>query len=65
MTPVGDIELEIAFRIAIRGRASDLVQLLEAVNKAQAVVMWLVDKRTASEEQAQKGVASTAGGVSG
>ena len=65
MTPVGDIELEIAFRIAVRGRASDLVQLLEGVNKAEAVVIRLVDERTASEEQAQKGVTSTAGGVSG
>ena len=64
MTPVGDIELEIAFRIAVRGRASDLAQLLEAVNKAPAVVMWLVDKRTASEEQGQKDVTTTAGGVS-
>ena len=65
MTPVGDIELEIAFRIAIRGRASDLEQLLEGVNKAQAVVIWLVDERAASEEQGRKGVTSTAGGVSG
>ena len=40
MTVVGDIELEIVFRIAVRGRTGDLAQLLEAVNKA-TVVMWL------------------------
>ncbi len=38
MTPVGDVELEIVFRIGVRGRAGDLAQLLEAVNKAHAVV---------------------------
>ena len=43
MTPVGEIELEIVFRIAVRGRAGDLAQLMEAVNKARAVVMWLVE----------------------
>ena len=61
MTPVGDVELEIVFRIAVRGRASDLAQLLEAVNKARAVVVWLVEKPTASEEQGQQGVTTTAG----
>ena len=65
MTPVGDIELEFVFRIAVRRRAGDLSQLLEAVKKGEAVVIWLVDKRTASEEQGQKDVTTTAGGVSG
>jgi hypothetical protein len=59
--PVGDIELEIVFRIAVRGRAGDLTQLLEAVNKTHAVVMWLVEKPVASEEQGQKDVTTTAG----
>ena len=61
VTPVGDVELEIVFRIAVRGRAGDLAQLLEAVNKAHAVVMWLVETPIASEEQGQKGVTTTAG----
>jgi len=59
--PVGDIELEIVFRIAVRGRAGDLTQLLEAVNKTHAVVMWVVEKPIASEEQGQKDVTTTAG----
>jgi len=54
-----DIELEIAFRIAIRGRAT-ISAVVGRVNKAQAVVIWLVDERAASEEQGQKGVTSTA-----
>ena len=61
MTPVGDVELEIVFRIAVRGRAGDLAQLLEAVNTAHAVVMWVVERPMASEEEGQKGVTTTAG----
>jgi hypothetical protein len=61
VTPIGDIELELVFRIAVRGRAGDLTQLLEAVNKTHAVVMWLVEKPVASEEQGQKDVTTTAG----
>ena len=65
MTPVGEIEVEIVLRVAVRGRAGDLAQLVEAVNKAHAVVMWFVENPIASEEQGQKGVATTAGGHSG
>ena len=65
MTPVGEIEVEIVLRVAVRGRAGDLAQLMDAANKARAVVMWLVETPIASEEQGQKGVATTAGGHSG
>ena len=61
MTHVGDIELEIVLRVAVRGRARDLAQLLEAANKARAVVVWLVETPIASEEQGHKGVTTTAG----
>ena len=61
MTPVGEIEVEIVFRIALRGRAGDLAQLMDAANKARAVVMWLVETPIASEEQGQNGVTTTAG----
>ena len=65
MTPVGEIEVEIVLRVAVRGRAGDLTQLMEAVNKAHAVVMWVVEKPIASEELGQKDVTTTAGGHSG
>ena len=65
MTPVGDIEIEIVFRIAVRGRTSDLAMLLEAMNKAEAAVIRIVEKPTALEEQCQNGVTTTAGGFSG
>lgn len=64
MTPVGDIEIEIIFRIAVRGRTSDLATLLEAINKAESVVISTVEKPSASEEQCQKGVTTTVGGFS-
>ena len=65
MTLVGDVELEIVLHIAVRGRARDLAQLLKAINKAEAVVIWLIEKRTVSEQQGQKHVTTTAGGFSG
>ena len=61
MIPVGEIEVEIVLRVAVRGQAGDLAQLMEAVNKAHAVVMWFVEKPVTSEEQGQKDVTTTAG----
>ena len=62
MTPVGDIEIEIVFRIAVRGRTRDLAQLLGAINKAEAIVVGVVEKAASTEEQCQNGVTATAGG---
>ena len=61
MTPIGEIEFEVVFQIAVRGRAGDLARLLEAVNKATAVAVWLVEAPIASEEQGKKGVTTIAG----
>jgi hypothetical protein len=65
VTPVGDIEVEVVFRIAVRGRASDLAGLLEALNKTRAVVMWLVEAATRMEDADQRNVTTTVGGHSG
>ena len=64
MTPVGDVEIEIVFRIAVRGRTVDLARLLEAISNAEAVAIGIVEKFTATEEQCQEGVTTTVGGVS-
>ena len=65
MTPVGDIEIEVVFRIALRGRTSDLAKLLEAFYKAEALLIGIVTKPpTAAEEQCQNGVTTTVGGIS-
>jgi len=65
VTPVGDIEIEVVFRIAVRGRTRDLARLFEALNKSESLVVAVIEKRSASEEQRQKDVATIAGGVSG
>jgi ACT domain-containing protein len=66
VTPIGDIEIEIeiVFRIAVRGRTGDLARLLEAISNAEAVAIGIVEKLTATEEQCQKGVTTTVGGFS-
>jgi len=64
VTPVGDIEIEIVFRIALRGRTSDLAQLLQAMNNAALVVISIVEKPKGAEEQCQIGVTTTVGGFS-
>ena len=61
MTPVGDIEIEIVFRIALRGRTSDLAGLLEALDQAEAVLIGIVTKPSATEEKWQNGVTTVRG----
>ncbi len=65
MTPVGDIEIEIVFRIAVRGRMSDLARLIQALNKTEEVVMCVVEKRTPLEEQGETNATTILGGLSG
>jgi hypothetical protein len=64
VTPVGDIETEIVFRVVLRGRTRDLGHLLQAINRAEAVVISIVEKPAPVEEQYQSGVTATAGGFS-
>ena len=65
MTPVRDIEIEIVFRIALRGRTSDLARLLEAIHKAEAVLIGIVEKPAAAEEECQDVVTTIVGGLPG
>jgi len=65
VTPVGDIEIEVVFRIAVRGRTSDLARLLEAIHRTQAVLIGIVEKPTAAEKQCQNVVTTIVGGLSG
>lgn len=39
MTSVGDIEIELGFRIAIRGRMRDLAELTRPLDGCQAVIL--------------------------
>ena len=64
MTPVGDTEIESVFRIAVRGRTRDLAHLLQSMNRAEGVVVSIVEKPAPAEEQCQNGVTTTVGGFS-
>jgi hypothetical protein len=64
VTPVGDIEIEIVFRVAVRGRTRDLAHLLQSVNRAETVVISIVEKPAPAEEHYQSGVTATRGGFS-
>ena len=64
VTPVGDIELEIVFRIAVRGRTRDLAQLLEAMKQTGTVMMWMFEGPAASEEHGQDDVTTRVKGCS-
>ncbi len=65
MTPVSDIEMELVVQIAVRGRASDLARLIQAIDKADAVVMCLVEKCAPLEEQGETNATTILGGFSG
>jgi hypothetical protein len=64
VTPIGDIEIEIALPITARGRTRDLAQLLQTLNNAALVVISIVEKPKGAEEQCQNGVTTTVGGLS-
>jgi hypothetical protein len=65
VTPIADIEIEIALPITVRGRTRDLAQLLQAMNNAALVVISIVEKPKGAEVQCQIGVTTTVGGFSG
>ena len=65
VTQIGDVEIEIALPITVRGRTRDLAQLLQAMNNAALVVISIVEKPKGAEEQCQLGVTTTVGGFSG
>lgn len=45
MTSIGDIEIELAFRIAIRGRMRDLAELARTLDGSQALILLPVKEQ--------------------
>ncbi len=50
MTSVGDIELELVFRLAIRGRMRDLAELTRTLEGSQAVILLPIKEQSKAEE---------------
>ena len=64
MTPVGETDVEIVLRVAVRGRMGDLAEVLAVLSKAGTVVMLFVDSSTEQGEQTPRDVTAAAGGGS-
>jgi hypothetical protein len=63
VTSVGDIEIEIGFRIAIRGRMRDLAELTRAIDGCQAVILLPVKERPKVQESEDKRILVSIGRV--
>ncbi len=50
MTPIGDIEIELVFRIAIRGRMCDLAELTRRLEGSQGVILLPVKELSKVEQ---------------
>ena len=54
MTSIGDIEIELVFRAAIRARMRDLSELTRALDGSQAVILLPVKEKPQAEEDGDK-----------
>jgi hypothetical protein len=54
VTPVNDIEIELVYRIAIRGRMRDLAELTRMLDGTQAVILLPVKEKPKAEEDGDK-----------
>ena len=54
MTSIGDIEIELVFRVAIRGRMRDLAELTRKLEGSQAVILLPVKEQPKVQEDRKK-----------
>ena len=52
MIAVGDLPLEITFRVTLRGRVRDLAVFLDALSSSEAVVFLAKERRDENEHEA-------------
>lgn len=50
MTSIGDIEMELVFRIAVRGRMRDLAELTRRVEGCQTIILAPVKEQPKAQE---------------
>jgi hypothetical protein len=61
VTSVGDVEIDLVFRIAIRGRMRDLAELTRAIDGCQAVILLPVKERPKVQESVDKRIVVSIG----
>ena len=55
MTPIGDVEIELVFRVAVRGRMRDLAELVRGLEGANTFLLCTAKVERKSEEAEAKG----------
>lgn len=56
MTPVGDIEIELVFRVAVRGRARDLAELMTTLENSHIAILQTIKEGSTLDKTENKGV---------
>ncbi len=54
MTSIGDIEIELVFRIAVRGRMRDLAELTRRLEGSRAVILLPIKEQAKAQENGDK-----------
>jgi hypothetical protein len=60
--PVGGIELELVFRITVKGRTRDLAELMRTLEDAQVVILLVVKESATVSKNGNKGPIVSIGG---
>jgi len=63
VTSIGDIEIELVFRAAIRGRMRDLAELTQALDGSQTVILLPVKEKPQAEEDGDKRILVSIGRI--
>jgi hypothetical protein len=63
VTSVGDIKIEIVFRIAVRGRMRDLAELMRTMENTGALILLPVNVSSEVEEDGDKRILVSIGRV--
>ena len=63
MIPVGDIEIELVFRVAVRGRARDLAELMSTLENPHIAILQTVKEGSTLDKTENKGVVVNIGSL--
>ncbi len=56
MTPVGDIKIELVFRVAVRGRARDIAELMSTLENPHIAILQTIKEGSTVDETEKKAV---------